>query len=391
VPRRARIPRSSTQTSLRLGLAAERIAGLRRERDRLADKIGKKRAELDERVEAMRQAADAVFQKMPVLIEQQRALSAEVHALFAELLKGERLPRRQRRAVLDVYEVLKDEGLLDMSASPLDPDGNEDQGENEFDAEWAAAFGDEPPSARAPGSGKRASGHAEGAGSERYSPGGGFSATHAGAQSGKESVRQLFRRLAIALHPDRTQHDAEKLRRTEAMKEVTRAYEEGDLARLIQIENTFLAGAVIPSQSEEDDQRQIAALERMVADLGRQLKQVERELREVRRSSPLEGLEEVMPELRFSDSPLETLLARAEQDLRELESVRDFVKSFRDGRITLAEFLVGPERAQYERESYVPPGVPLEFTTLFEDFEPVKRPAPRKKKSPPRPRKKKPR
>ena len=43
----------------------------------------------------------------------------------------------------------------------------------------------------------------------------------------------------------------EKTRRTEAMKEVTRAYESGDLARLLEIERRWSASAAVDSSDAE--------------------------------------------------------------------------------------------------------------------------------------------
>jgi len=56
-------------------------------------------------------------------------------------------------------------------------------------------------------------------------------------------MRDLFRRLATAIHPDKAQDADSQEERTEAMKEVTRAYRDGDLASLIELEKVWLAGA----------------------------------------------------------------------------------------------------------------------------------------------------
>ncbi|HXK17794.1 MAG TPA: J domain-containing protein, partial [Polyangiaceae bacterium] len=70
----------------------------------------------------------------------------------------------------------------------------------------------------------------------------------------QRSLRDIFRNLARAVHPDRAGHDGERARRTEVMKEVTRAYEEGDLARLIEIESTW-HGQQAPTEAGDSEAR----------------------------------------------------------------------------------------------------------------------------------------
>jgi hypothetical protein len=43
------------------------------------------------------------------------------------------------------------------------------------------------------------------------------------------------------------------------------------------------------------------------------------------------------------DVPVEHVVAGAESELKDLERIRDFARDFRDGKITLATFLEGPE------------------------------------------------
>jgi hypothetical protein len=50
------------------------------------------------------------------------------------------------------------------------------------------------------------------------------------------SVREVFRQLASALHPDREQDPAERARKTALMQEVNRAYGAGDLLALLELQ-----------------------------------------------------------------------------------------------------------------------------------------------------------
>lgn len=69
------------------------------------------------------------------------------------------------------------------------------------------------------------------------------------AHETSQSVREVFRKLASALHPDRASDDAERIRRHELMQRVNHAYDEGDLLTLLglqfeieQIDAAHLAG-----------------------------------------------------------------------------------------------------------------------------------------------------
>ena len=53
------------------------------------------------------------------------------------------------------------------------------------------------------------------------------------------TLRDIFCRLAHALHPDRAGEGGDADARTEAMKDVNRAYREGDLASLVEIQRTW--------------------------------------------------------------------------------------------------------------------------------------------------------
>ena len=74
-------------------------------------------------------------------------------------------------------------------------------------------------------------------------------ASEQAAKEVSQSVREVFRKLASALHPDRAGDEAERLRRHELMQRVNHAYDEGDLLTLLtlqleteQIDAAHLAG-----------------------------------------------------------------------------------------------------------------------------------------------------
>jgi hypothetical protein len=56
------------------------------------------------------------------------------------------------------------------------------------------------------------------------------------ADEASQSVREVFRKLASALHPDRASDEADRTRRHELMQRVNHAYDEGDLLSLLNLQ-----------------------------------------------------------------------------------------------------------------------------------------------------------
>ncbi len=56
------------------------------------------------------------------------------------------------------------------------------------------------------------------------------------AQAATQSVREIYRKLASVLHPDRETDAAERERKTDLMKKVNQAYEEKNLLRLLELQ-----------------------------------------------------------------------------------------------------------------------------------------------------------
>ncbi|HVV83663.1 MAG TPA: hypothetical protein VHE35_11370, partial [Kofleriaceae bacterium] len=189
------------------------------------------------------------------------------------------------------------------------------------------------------------------------------------------TLRTLFRRLAEAIHPDKVQDEHERLRRTEVMKQVTVAYQDGDYARLIEIERTWVArvddDGGVPDEPDEVERR-LAARERAIAELEAQLAELEREIRAVRASE--DG--KLAREARRADEVggVTEVESEAAADVERMRAVRDFIVEFRDGGMTFERFRDGPggsERSDPFGEPYddggdspfggVPPGFPPGF------------------------------
>ncbi|MDD1475162.1 J domain-containing protein, partial [Dolichospermum sp. ST_sed4] len=74
-------------------------------------------------------------------------------------------------------------------------------------------------------------------------------------------IRQTFLRLAEIFHPDKVKDNETQMTHTEIMKEINKAYQDGDLARLLEIERKYEVGETIDNNSEDDLSRKCKNME----------------------------------------------------------------------------------------------------------------------------------
>lgn len=320
----------SAGASLAVRQPSQRIAALLHEHRQLLSKIKQKKAErqrLAERIES----AMSVGQRdgLPLLAEIME-IDRQVHALFAELLARAKEPRKTQKIVRSVYSSLQNVGVLSPAWVHED--------------EQSAPDLDEQPSERRP------SAEAQPAPDDKIPPWatGGETAKRGPDRVGGSSLRGLFHRLADALHPDKVQDEQDKAERTEAMKELTQAYQAGDLARLIELERAWLlpsdrAPEVVQGAESDDLDRRCAGLEATNRALRAQLEGEKRALRDLRRSPQAEFLADLkhMTTARNQD-PVESWLDALRIQRAGLSELKEFVCAYRDGKIDVQEFQRGP-------------------------------------------------
>lgn len=320
---------------MRVRAPAEAVAALLRERNRLLKLIARKQQEFAGERQQQQVLAQTLFAGIQPLVEERTNLISEVRRLFAELLVEGRLSRSAHSKVSEIFQSLKESGELDSRDEDGDGNGDDDTcWDYAANAAQDAAEGRRPDHTEsgAPSPGDRTVG----------------SAIHGGGRPGNESLRAVFRRLIMALHPDLARDGDEQQRRTDIMKEVTRAYEEGDIARLLVIEQQWLATGAVQS-SQLDEVKQCAALERTVQELGAQERALVNQLKALKKSSPLAtlfGTRRVSRDVRAQQ--VEMYLHTARTELEPLRQIRDYVKAFSERKMSLAEFLRGPRRLRVD-------------------------------------------
>lgn len=328
-----------------------RLQALEGEHEKLLASIGRKRAKVLLNLEQHETASQALGGTLLGLRERAAKSITRMRTLLEALVgTGSRLSKRNRKRVESVLREIIEEFPLDE----LEPGEKDDAPPD--GSEWGFAWDDD----RAP------------AGDVKSEAG--FSAPKPGAQQG--SLKALFKRLAVAAHPDRVQDEQQKLERTQVMAEVTQAYERGDLARLLELERSWLAAEALEPHDDEALLRHIEQLEATNKELRRQLRTLQQEDRELR-DGP--GRVDAKGKVRFSIA-VQCMLDQLEAAVANLELAHQYTERFARGEMSVEEFLEGPELPDED--------VAIEdifFEEIFGDFvvEPVRprqKPVRRKKK-----------
>jgi hypothetical protein len=322
VPRAARktidVPAPALQTALALhkSPAQVRLDALQQEHERLLRDITKKRATRVVVEREARDAASAVAAKVIPLREAYAATLVEIRAIFEGLLgENSHLNKRDKARVRRLYARILPDLAQEEDTDEAGRHGSDDASDGGHGTHW---------------------GNAQDDGGEA-----GYSATKP-SEKNAGLLRSLFRKLAVALHPDKVQDPKEREKLTSVMKEVTHAYESGDVARLVEIDRTWLAQSPMPER-EIDIARRVTELLSANKELRRQLRALTAELKELKQSAI--GLS--APRRRGARANVQTevdeMVSHIEREVSELKALRDFAQRFADGDVSITEFLLGPE------------------------------------------------
>jgi hypothetical protein len=255
------------------------------------------------------QAALAPLQQHQLAME---ALDRELHELFRAVLTNSRLSKRAQRDVRGLYRGLQADQIISPDPDRANgcncPACSRDDAVSKLRMEDLDASGPEPQ-------------RAEPEFRTRQRP------------EREASVRALYHKLALRFHPDRAENDERRAEHEALMRDVNDAYHAGDTERLLELSREL--GIDVESLQEGGG---------LLAELVGQYERIKSEVRELR-NSPLGALvaEVRRAHQRRYGSPIESLKEQAEDALEHLTRVRDFVREFAQGKISLKTFLRGPE------------------------------------------------
>ncbi|MDY7012941.1 MAG: J domain-containing protein [Cyanobacteriota bacterium] len=318
---------SETSAPLALSQLHLRLDALDKEHQRLLKQIKKKRTELKNFVEQMRSLATEVFHQGISSLEKMADIDREIHALFDEILTKRKFGQQTRKKIEAIYANLQSSGIVSpQRRARNDNDELDELFESEEEDDFFS-FRDE--NARQ----KREQQKREFRDVETPS---------APRTEESRKIRQTFLRLAEIFHPDRVTDSETQKHHTEIMKEINKAYKEGDLARLIELEQKHEVGETIDTQNEDEVTRRCKRLEQQNELLKRQYENLKEELRQVKRTPEGEMVSDYRKKTKQGIDPIAEMLEEVEEQVQVISEVRDFVRDFSQKKLTIKDFLKGP-------------------------------------------------
>ena len=327
--RKTKTTSSTTVTPLALSDLHLQLQGLEKEHESLLKQIKKKRTELNNFVEKMRSLATEVFHKVSPNMQTMAELDAEIHALFTEILTTRKMGKQTQKNVQSLYKSLQMGGIISYKAIDEDEEDDEDLDElfeNDDSQEnhqrrrqfWEAEGDSESPTVPRTDESRK--------------------------------VRQTFLRLAEIFHPDKVKDNETQMTHTEIMKEINKAYQEGDLARLLEIERKYEVGETIDNNSEDDLSRKCKNIEQQNQILKNQYEKLKQELRLAKNTPEGTMVADYKKAAKQGIDCIELMLETIQSQTKIVAEIRDFVKDFKDKKIPIKEFLAGPQSLRSMQE-----------------------------------------
>ena len=327
--RKTKTASSTTVTPLALSDLHLQLAGLEKEHQSLLKQIKKKRTELNNFVEKMRSLATEVFHRVSPNMKTMAELDAEIHALFAEILNTRKMGKQTQKNIQSLYRSLQMGGII--SYKPIE---EEDDDDDELDELFEDNDSQENHQRR------RQFWEAE---QDSESP------TVARTDESRK-IRQTFLRLAEIFHPDKVKDNETQMTHTEIMKEINKAYQDGDLARLLEIERKYEVGETIDNNSEDDLSRRCKNIEQHNQILKNQYEKLKQELRLAKNTPEGSMVADYKKAAKQGIDCIELMLETIQSQTKIVAEIRDFVQDFKDKKITIKEFLAGPESLRSMKE-----------------------------------------
>jgi hypothetical protein len=303
-----------------------RLEFLERQNRKSIEQIEKKRKELDNLLERIREIAREISQRSVPMFRKLQELDRQIHAIFVEIFAGKKLGKQTRKSIEKIYRNLQASGLI----SPVDEPGEdskilEDEEEDRF--EWdAEEFGDRESQFRSEPEPVKLD------------------------RDELKKIRQLYLRLADVFHPDKILDATDKEYRTEVMKEINQAYQAGDLAKLLKIEKQHQMGEIIDRDNEDDLVRRCEQLEQDNEFLKSQLTNIKQEIKLTKKTREGSMVAEFRKMTKAGYDPIGEALNETESQIKTIAEVLQFVIDFRDRKIAIKEFLKGPPIFQEMQE-----------------------------------------
>ncbi|MGB7375481.1 MAG: J domain-containing protein [Rivularia sp. (in: cyanobacteria)] len=328
----------SPATSLALSSFHIRLETLEKEHQWLLKQIKKKRTEQQNFLEQMRAVATEIHSRCTPCFQKMASLDEEIHSLFDEIFTARKLGKQTRKNIEQVYHSLQVAGIISVKLSSIENDFPEDF----FEAEEESDFSD-----------------SRNENTDRYQDSEqGYQETQpdfssASRATGSKKIRQTFLRLAEIFHPDKVKDSDIQMHHTEIMKEINKAYQEGDLAKLLEIERLHQVEESFSINSEDDLTRQCNKLEQHNEFLKTQYENLKSELRLAKNTNEGQMVSGYRKAVKEGIDPISQTVEQVESEIEVISSICNFVKDFRDKKITIKQFLGGPPILQQRNQEII--------------------------------------
>ena len=336
--RKSKISTDTTNNELGLSDLRVRLNFLEKENSKLIKQIESNRTKLNNLNDSIKEVGIQIAQRVAPFRQKILELDEQIHTVFQGILTGRKLGKKSRKDIETVYYHLQFDGVISPKHLPMESDIFENNDESEDEPNWDSYKGhsyqqvveDIPKPDR----------------------------------DELKKIRQLFLRLADSFHPDKVIDEAEKEYCTEIMKEINLAYQDGDLARLLAIEKQQELGAIIDRDSSDDLTRHCAKVEAENTYLKDQLETLKQQLKLTKKTQQGEMTAVFKKISKYGGDPMSEALREVESQISIIEQMHQFVVDLRDRRITIKEFLQGPEALRQQQMSEEE--LMLEFLSQFQ-------------------------
>ncbi|MEO1560150.1 MAG: molecular chaperone DnaJ, partial [Cyanobacteria bacterium J06632_19] len=140
---------------------------------------------------------------------------------------------------------------------------------------------------------------------------------------------------------------------------------EGDLARLLEIEKLHQVEESFSINSEDDLTRKCNKLEQHNEFLKSQYENLKSELRMAKNTNEGQMVSGYRKAVKEGIDPIAETVEQVESEIEVISSICNFIKDFRDKKITIKDFLAGPPVLQQRNQEIIDEL----FEEMFGDFE----------------------
>ncbi|MGD1704236.1 hypothetical protein [Dapis sp. BLCC M229] len=297
-----------------------RINFLHEKHKKLLTQIKRKKTELSNLTQQIQTLSQEMSHKSRPLDEKIHTLDREIHSIFEKILSKKRLGKRQKQEIIDIYRTLQLTGRISLRPDYFSQSSNFEDDVRDNSEDSKDFFGDDYDDDK--------NGYQFHEQPDISQP------------RPSRDLRKIFLKLADKFHPDKATDNETRILYTEIMKEINIAYKSGDLARLLEIEREKNQEKV--NFQQNDSEKECERLGKEIELLSQQYEQVKAELREVKNTPQGNMVKQYRKAKKNGEDLMEDLLQQAEFEVMSLKNLRDFVKDFKNKKITLQEFVRGP-------------------------------------------------